>query len=250
MREHLDRAVRLATEQGQPASRCEALATRAGIAAQIGAERDDAELLALAEASANDAKELVGLLPGHPPWGAEADAALARVHLARGDDDAAAEAARAVFATLRAAHLEDLFLRIVLPASRVLLEVGSEEERHMVQGQLTLVATLIAQRITDEDIRVRWFRGPLGRELSALTGASPEEPAQEHAPRAGAVSEPVDDDSGLLWLLIEGRTNREIAAELGVDEEVVARRLAEMYARIGVSTRGEAAVFAFREGVV
>ena len=51
-------------------------------------------------------------------------------------------------------------------------------------------------------------------------------------------------------LLIEGRTNREIAAELGVDEDAVARRLAEMYAKIGVSSRGEAAAFAFREGVV
>jgi tetratricopeptide (TPR) repeat protein len=250
MREHLDRAVRLATEQGQPASRCEALATRAGVAAQIGADHDDDELLVLAEASANDANELVGILPGHPPWGAEADAALARVHLARGNEEGAAEAARAVFATLGAAHFEDLFLRIVLPASRVLLATGTAEERREVHGQLTLAATLIAQRITDEDIRVQWFRGPLGRELSALTGASPEERPKEPASRTGAASELNDDDTGLLWLLIEGRTNREIAGELGVDEEIVARRLDEMYARIGVSTRGEAAVFAFREGVV
>jgi DNA-binding NarL/FixJ family response regulator len=59
-----------------------------------------------------------------------------------------------------------------------------------------------------------------------------------------------DDDTRLLWLLIEGRTNREIAAELGEGEDAVARRLAEMYAKIGVSSRGEAAAFAFREGVV
>jgi DNA-binding NarL/FixJ family response regulator len=59
-----------------------------------------------------------------------------------------------------------------------------------------------------------------------------------------------EDDTGLLWLLIEGRTNREIADELDMDEDAVARHLAEMYARIGVSSRGEAAVFAFREGVV
>jgi DNA-binding NarL/FixJ family response regulator len=59
-----------------------------------------------------------------------------------------------------------------------------------------------------------------------------------------------EDETRLLWLLIEGRTNREIAAELGVDEEDLARRLAVMYAKIGVSSRGEAAVFAFREGVV
>jgi DNA-binding NarL/FixJ family response regulator len=50
--------------------------------------------------------------------------------------------------------------------------------------------------------------------------------------------------------LIEGRTNREIADQLGLSEDDVTQRLAEMYARIGVSSRGEAAVFAFREGAV
>ena len=85
MREHLGRAVRLATEQGRPAARCEALARLALEAATLGAERADEELLALAEQSAKDAKELMGVLPGHPPWGAEADAALAQVALARAE---------------------------------------------------------------------------------------------------------------------------------------------------------------------
>ena len=67
---------------------------------------------------------------------------------------------------------------------------------------------------------------------------------------ADPVADVGEDDTRLLWLLIEGRTNREIAAELGMDEDAVARRLAEMYAKIGVSSRGEAAAFAFREGVV
>ena len=84
MREHLERAVRLATEQGRPAARCEALARLALEAALLGADRGDEELLALAERSAKDATELLGVLPGHPPWGAEAAAALAQVALARG----------------------------------------------------------------------------------------------------------------------------------------------------------------------
>ena len=59
-----------------------------------------------------------------------------------------------------------------------------------------------------------------------------------------------EGDMRLLWLLIEAKTNREIASALEVSEDDVARRLAEMYARIGVSSRGEAAVLAFREGMV
>ena len=248
MREHLERAVRLATEQGRPAARCEALATLAREAATLGAATDDEELLALAEGSAKEANELMNVLPGHPTWGAEADAALATVFLARGEGDAAADAARSAFATLRAAHLEDFSLRILLPAARAVVGAGADEEREFVRGQLAVVAAVIAQRTTDEGVRVRWFRGPLGRELSALTGFTDADCA------TAAVTVPggdlTEDDPRLLWLLIEGRTNREIADELGVGEEVVARRLTEMYARIGVSSRGEAAVFALREKVV
>jgi DNA-binding CsgD family transcriptional regulator/tetratricopeptide (TPR) repeat protein len=251
MLEHLERAVRLATEQGRPAGRCEALATLALEAASLGADRADEELLALADRSAKDVKELVRVLPGHPPWGAEADAALAQVALARGETEGAAEAARSAFETLRVAHLEDLFLRIVLPAARAVLVAGAEDEREALQRQLRMTATLIAQRIADESVRVRWFRGPTGRELSRLAGASPGDGLRERAASDGdEAAELREDETELLWLLIEGWTNREIAAELGVTEDVVARRLAEMYAKMGVSSRGEAAVFAFREGVV
>ncbi len=89
-------------------------------------------------------------------------------------------------------------------------------------------------------------------ELSRLTGRSHGRERDRRAtgrPRAGA--DLGDDDTRLLWLLIEGKTNREIASELEVSEDVVARRLAEMYARIGVSSRGEAAVLRLqgRDGV-
>jgi DNA-binding NarL/FixJ family response regulator len=251
MLEHLERAVRLATEQGRPAGRCEALATLALEAASLGAERADEELLELADRSAKDVKELVRVLPGHPPWGAEADAALAQVALARGEEEGAVAAARSAFETLRAAHLEDLFLRIVLPAARAVLVAGAKDEREALQRQLRMTATLIAQRIADENVRVQWFRGPTGRELSRLAGASPGEGLRERAVSDGDEAAQLrEEETKLLWLLIEGWTNREIAAELGVTEDVVARRLAEMYAKIGVSSRGEAAVFAFREGVV
>jgi ATP/maltotriose-dependent transcriptional regulator MalT len=250
MREHLERSVRLATEQGRPAARCEALARLALAAALLGAERADEELLALAERSARDAKELMDVLPGHPPWGAEADAALAQVALARGESEAALAAARSALGALRAAHFEDLFLPIVLPAARVVLEAGTEEEREMVQAYLKVQAARIAQRTADEGVRVRWFRGPVGRELSRLTGAANGARPEEEAAGPGPAADVGEDDSRLLWLLIEGRTNREIAAELTMEEDAVARRLAEMYARIGVSSRGEAAAFAFREGVV
>ena len=49
---------------------------------------------------------------------------------------------------------------------------------------------------------------------------------------------------------MQGKTNREIAEELGTDEQTVGRRLAELFVQIGATSRAEATAFAFREGVL
>ena len=248
MRRHLERAVQLATEQGRPAARCEALARLAVETSRLGARQDDEELLALAERSAREAKELIELLPGHAPWGAQADAALAEVALARGDPENALEAARSAMAALESAMHEDVYLDVLLPVARTMLQAGMEAEQQMVRFYLYVTMATIAQRTFDEDIRVKWFRGPVGRELSRLAG--PLQLLSEAAPNGQDGSELGDSDTALLRLLTEGRTNREIGEQLGVTEEIVARRLAEMFARIGASSRAEATAFAFRERVV
>ena len=112
----------------------------------------------------------------------------------------------------RGAHRQDVFLGIVLPAAGVLLVSGTEEEREMVQHRLTLYAALIAQRITDEGVRVRWFRGPFGRELSRLAGSTHGEGAIDGAAGAPPGAGLGEDETRLLWLLIEAKTNREIAS--------------------------------------
>jgi DNA-binding NarL/FixJ family response regulator len=55
-----------------------------------------------------------------------------------------------------------------------------------------------------------------------------------------------ESDRQLLRLLTEGRTNAEIAAELRLDEEDVAQRLARLQAQLGASSRAEATSLAFR----
>jgi DNA-binding NarL/FixJ family response regulator len=57
-------------------------------------------------------------------------------------------------------------------------------------------------------------------------------------------------DHALLRSLIEGRTNAEIGDDLGVGEDEVVRRLGELFAKIGASSRAEATAFAFRERVL
>jgi DNA-binding NarL/FixJ family response regulator len=57
-------------------------------------------------------------------------------------------------------------------------------------------------------------------------------------------------DTALLRGLVQGKTNREIAEEMGIDEQAVTRRLGELFARIGASSRAEATAFAFQGRVL
>ena len=248
MRAHLERAVQLATEQGLTAARCEALALLALKAAWWGAEHGDRELLAVAETSAKEAKGLVDLIPGHPPWRAQADAALARVEMARGDKEAAVRSAMSSLAHLQSAMQEDLHVEILLPVAEVVMSAGSSEAQQLVRFFLQLMLAMTTQRTLNEGTRVQWFRGPIGHRLAELAGSLD---AMAMRPPHPDGPPPLNEaDTQLLRWLTEGLTNREIAERLGEEETTVARRLGEMFARIGTQSRSEATAFAFREHVV
>ena len=135
MREHLERAVRLATEQGRPAARCEALARLALEAALLGAERADEELLALAERSARGRQGAHGR-PSRPPAVGSGGRRGTRPGRAR------ARRTRRPRSPLRGRPSwrsgpptsRIVFLHIVLPAARVICEAGTEEERELVRS--------------------------------------------------------------------------------------------------------------------
>jgi DNA-binding NarL/FixJ family response regulator len=243
MRGHLERAVSMAAEQGFPAARCEALSILAISAAALGASGADEELLSLAERVAVEAKELQRLLPGHAPWGARADAALATVALAQGSADEAVAAARSALEALQGAMHEDQNFDVVLPAAEAIALGGTDEERRQLRDHLALEAAVIANRVEDEDVRTRWFRGPVGARLARL--AAREDVPERHVAEPASV--PVDDeDAALLRLVVEGLTNEQIGERLGVEPADVARRLAATYARIGAKSRADATVFAFQ----
>ena len=270
MRRHLERAVTMATEGGRASGRCEALARLAIEAARLVARSEpggsaaaaggapDPALVELVERSAVQVKELLPLLPGHPPWGAQADAALATVALVRGDIAGAAAAGGAAVQALQSGLHEDVSLEIVIPAARALFAGAPPEVQGFVRGFLQSTLSRIAQGTADETIRVRWLTGPIGRELVVLAG-----PMDTPAPEAAAAGEATagaspgsapriagpsldDAERRLLQLLTEGRTNAEIAAELDLGEDDVVQRLARLLARLGTSSRAEATSLAFR----
>lgn len=59
-----------------------------------------------------------------------------------------------------------------------------------------------------------------------------------------------DREIEVLALLVRGLSTKQIAAELSVTGRTVTTHLEHIYAKIGVSTRGSAAVFALRHGLV
>jgi DNA-binding NarL/FixJ family response regulator len=191
-------------------------------------------------------RELDGILTGHAPWGARADAATAIVALSRGDPAAAAEAGGAAVRALETALHEDLNLDIVLPAGRAILAGGPPERRAAIRTWLQTSLMRVAQGTIDEAMRVRWLRGPLGRELAELAGPiegglAPTRPAE--APGTDAATDEVDER--LLHLLAQGSTNQEMADALGLPEPLVVDRLARLLARLGASSRAEATRLAF-----
>jgi DNA-binding NarL/FixJ family response regulator/tetratricopeptide (TPR) repeat protein len=256
MRRHLERAVAMASEGGRASERCEALARLAIEAARLvmgGAEGGEADpaVVELVERSAAQVKELAPLLPGHAPWGAQADAALATVALMRGDIGSAVMAGGAAFQALQAGLHEDASLEIVLPAARAVFAGAPPEVQGFVRGFLQSTLSRVAQGTADESIRVRWLTGPIGRELVELAG--PMAPAPEAAAgtapgsAADAAGTSLDDaERRLLQLLTQGRTNAEIAAELDLVEDDVVQRLTRLFARLGTSSRADATSLAFR----
>jgi DNA-binding NarL/FixJ family response regulator len=53
----------------------------------------------------------------------------------------------------------------------------------------------------------------------------------------------------VLALIADGLTNREAAAELVVSEKTVARHLANIFSKLGLSSRTAAAAYAFEHGL-
>ncbi|TME34711.1 MAG: hypothetical protein E6I62_02040 [Chloroflexi bacterium] len=249
MREHLERAVKMATDNGRPAARCEALATLALSAATLGVATNDAELLELAERSATEAIQLNGTLPGHPPWGAQSKAALAILAVAQGDNEEAAALGGQIVQYVQDADREDLDLEMLIPAARGIFAAGPPEAQAMARGFLRLLLSRIVAGTVDDEMRVQWLRGPVGKQLTELAGPM-DEPMAAAPVDAGAepgMPPALDElDRQLLHLLTQGSTNREMANEMKLDEAAVSQRLARLLATIGASSRAQATSFAFR----
>jgi class 3 adenylate cyclase len=145
--------------------------------------------------------------------------------------------------SLHSAMHEDLELDVLLPAAAVFEATGALEWDSLRQ-YLQMSLAMIAQRTLDEDVRVRWFRGPVGREMTRLAGPIQSVPTADAA-FGGETSD--GSDTALLRSLVQGKTNAEIAGPQPGGRRG-RPRLGELFAG-GAPPRAEAP-FAFGNGSV
>lgn len=79
-------------------------------------------------------------------------------------------------------------------------------------------------------------------DVAALAGVPP--------PRDRAAAELSARERQVLALVAAGKTNRQIAAELGISEHTVARHVSNIFQKLGVTSRTAAAAFAFENDLV
>src|SRR5262249_26053782 len=136
--------------------------------------------------------------------------------------------------------------RAALPQLRQALSLWRELDIPYESARTGVLIGLACRALGDEDAAVLEL-GTALRTFEKL-GARPD------ADRLRGLQRPEKDAAGsltvretqVLGLLATGRTNRAIAKELRISEKTVARHLANIFGKIGVSTRSEATAYAFR----
>jgi DNA-binding NarL/FixJ family response regulator len=152
---------------------------------------------------------------------AVADRANGAVLLAEGDTRAALEALRRAFVAWQRLEAPYDTARVRVLIARSLRHLGDDE---------TAAFELEAARTTFRELAA----GPDLARVEALLGLEAGRP-DGLSPR----------ELEVLRLLAVGRTNREIASELGISERTVDRHVSNIFTKVDVSTRSAATAYAF-----
>jgi tetratricopeptide (TPR) repeat protein len=217
---HFERAAELAGHK-HLGGRCEARSTQAIECARIGAERNNEVLLGRAREAAEETLEMVRRIPGKLPWEPEAHATLAIVAHVEGDEETAADHARAALDIDGETFLTQ-YINVLWAAGRTLIASG-QPEAAALSAQVLAGFGFINMTISDPLTRARWFDLPKHRELAEIVGFDPSV-AWDGDP--GGV-DLTGDELALLRDLASGtRTGSDdvgsLLAKLGVDTETEA----------------------------
>ena len=143
-------------------------------------------------------------------------------------------------------------LREAAPAARVIVLTSFGEDERLFTALRAGASGYLLRDVEPAEL-VRSIRTVHG-------GGAPRSPAGagrgvgEFASGGGAGRAPADDltprELEVLCLIARGRSNKRIALELGVAEKTVKTHVSHVLAKLGLSDRTQAALYAVREGLV
>jgi len=143
-------------------------------------------------------------------------------------------------------------LREAAPAARVIVLTSFGEDERLFTALRAGASGYLLKDVEPSEL-VRSIR-------TAHGGGAPLSPAvatrvvEELASGGGAGRAPADDltprELEVLCLIARGRSNKRIALELGVAEKTVKTHVSHVLAKLGLSDRTQAALYAVREGLV
>jgi non-specific serine/threonine protein kinase len=123
----------------------------------------------------------------------------------------------------------------------------TEIDRRLAAAGARLGATLfVAAREAGRALPPQQVTAAALAAASAAADARPRPPAPAKPARPGSLTA---REAEVLHLVAAGKTDRQIAADLVLSEATVGRHLANIYNKLGVSSRAAATAFALREGL-
>jgi DNA-binding NarL/FixJ family response regulator len=135
-------------------------------------------------------------------------------------------------------------IRKEFPETRVaILSVSQDPE--MIQAALKRGASAYLVKTIDPDDLASALRQALDGNVFTTAGVT-EDPAEQAAKAVGLT----ERELGIIRAVARGLSNEAIAKELWVAEQTVKFHLTNIYRKLGVSNRTEAARYAFEHGLV
>ena len=162
---------------------------------------------------------------------------------------AAWDEAAAAWAAVRQPHQE---AEALAGAARAALAAGDRDRAATrLRRAATLAAALRAGPLSEEISRLsRGVLRAVGARAASGTGGSPGDAAGAAGDAPGAAPLGLTArELEVLELVTAGRSNREIAAELFISAKTASVHVSNILAKLGVSSRGEAAATAYRLGL-
>lgn len=138
----------------------------------------------------------------------------------------------------------------VSPGSRVLILTAFEDERHVSEGVRAGASGCLNKNCSPEELAgaIRTVHAcetiaPPGVAQDTLTSGNGGRAAPEIQPLTGRERE-------VLTALARGESNREISRSLYISENTVRNHIANIYKKLYINDRSQAALYAIRRGLV